>query len=143
MRRAFEESKEKSGFSAVARAEEHASHMKLLENALKGARNQLAEQSRLLGDTQQRVELLAGAQQRMQALVGGEIKKRKMHAARCLELEAAAAEASSDEALRTKAGNLETELKRGAALPCLSGRDSVMAPSLHPLTPPDVPYTLT
>ena len=35
MRRAFEESKEKSGFSAVARAEEHASHMKLLENALK------------------------------------------------------------------------------------------------------------
>merc|ERR1719469_1454174 len=133
MRRAFEESKEKSGFSAVPRAEEHASHMKLLENALKGARNQLAEQSRLLGDTQQR----------MQALVGGEIKKRKMHAARCLELEAAAAEASSDEALRTKAGNLETELKRGAALPCLSGRDSVMAPSLHPLTPPDVPYTLT
>ena len=63
----------------AARAEEHASHMKLLENALKvgaapliararaqlspraaaavpqGARNQLAEQSRLLGDTQQRV----------------------------------------------------------------------------------------
>ena len=87
MLRAFEGSKEKSGFSAVARAEEHASHMKLLENALKvsarlsllmpshayaaragagaepalccrvpqGARNQLAEQSRLLGDTQQRV----------------------------------------------------------------------------------------
>ena len=35
MLRAFEGSKEKSGFSAVARAEEHASHMKLLENALK------------------------------------------------------------------------------------------------------------
>jgi hypothetical protein len=35
------------------------------------------------------VELLAGAQQRMQVLVAGEIKKRKMHAARCLELEAA------------------------------------------------------
>ena len=35
MRRAFEESKEKTGFSAVARAEEHASHMKLLETALK------------------------------------------------------------------------------------------------------------
>ena len=39
MLRAFGGSKEKSGFSAVARAEEHASHMKLLENALKvGAR---------------------------------------------------------------------------------------------------------
>ena len=35
------------------------------------------------------VELLAGAQQRMQVLVGSEIKMRKMHAARCLELEAA------------------------------------------------------
>ena len=35
MLRAFEGSKEKNGFSAVARAEEHASHMKLLENALK------------------------------------------------------------------------------------------------------------
>ena len=35
------------------------------------------------------VELLAGAQQRMQELVAGEIKQRKMHAARCLELEAA------------------------------------------------------
>ena len=67
----------------AARAEEHASHMKLLENALKvgaapliararaqlspraagavpqGARNQLAEQSRLLGDTQQRVRARA------------------------------------------------------------------------------------
>ena len=37
------------------------------------------------------VELLAGAQQRMQNLVGAEIKKRKMLAARCLELEAAGA----------------------------------------------------
>ena len=35
MLRAFEGSKERSGFSAVARAGEHASHMKLLENALK------------------------------------------------------------------------------------------------------------
>ena len=35
MLRAFEGSKEKSAISAVARAEEHANHMKLLESALK------------------------------------------------------------------------------------------------------------
>lgn len=97
------------------RAEEHANHMKLLEAALKGARNQLTEQSRLLGDTQQRVELLVGAQQRMQTLVNAEIKKRKAHAARCTELESEEAAKSIDEMLRAKAKELEPELKRATS----------------------------
>ena len=45
----------------------------------------------------------------------------------------AEAEATSDEALRAKATNLEAQLKRGAALPGLSERDAVTVPSSHTL----------
>ena len=114
MIRAYNENNPDQSASTV-RAEEHANHMKLLEAALKGARNQLSEQSRLLADTQQRVELLVGAQQRMQTLVNAEIKKRKAHAARCAELESAEAAKSIDEVLRAKAKELEAELKRAAS----------------------------
>ena len=114
MIRAYNESNGDRSASSAVRAEEHANHMKLLEAALKGARNQLSEQSRLLGDTHQRVELLVGAQQRMQTLVSAEIKKRKAHAARCAELESPEAKKSLDEVLRAKGKELEVELKRVA-----------------------------
>ena len=65
------------------------------------------------------VELLAGAQQRMQELVAGEIKQRKMHAARCLELEAAGP--------RWRGGDLPSDLRLWPATP--------LPPERGPTTP--------
>lgn len=59
-----------------------------LIEALSLARTSLAEQSRLLGDTQQRVQQLVSAQQRLQELAAVEVKKRRASAARCQQLEA-------------------------------------------------------
>ena len=49
----------------------------LLIDALSLARTSLAEQSRLLGDTQDRVQQLVSAQQRLQELAAVEVKKRR------------------------------------------------------------------
>ena len=64
------------------------SQYNLLIDALSLARTSLAEQSRLLGDTQTRVQQLVSAQQRLQELAAVEVKKRRAVAARCHELEA-------------------------------------------------------
>eukprot|EP00320_Phaeocystis_rex_P009541 CAMPEP_0119080078 /NCGR_PEP_ID=MMETSP1178-20130426/110410_1 /TAXON_ID=33656 /ORGANISM="unid sp, Strain CCMP2000" /LENGTH=228 /DNA_ID=CAMNT_0007062643 /DNA_START=91 /DNA_END=777 /DNA_ORIENTATION=+ len=64
------------------------SQYNLLIDALSLARTSLAEQSRLLGDTQDRVQQLVSAQQRLQELAAVEVKKRRAVAARCHELEA-------------------------------------------------------
>ena len=60
----------------------------LLIDALSLARTSLSEQSRLLTDTQNRVQLLVTAQQRLRELAAVEVKKRRAVAARCQELEA-------------------------------------------------------
>ena len=59
------------------------SQYNLLIDALSLARTSLAEQSRLLGDTQTRVQQLVSAQQRLQELAAVEVKKRRAVAARC------------------------------------------------------------
>ena len=64
------------------------SQYNLLIDALSLARTSLAEQSRLLGDTQDRVQQLVNAQQRLQELAAVEVQKRRAVAARCHELEA-------------------------------------------------------
>ena len=82
----------------------------LLIDALSLARTSLAEQSRLLGDTQDRVQQLVSAQQRLQELASVEVKKRRAVAARCHELEALNSEANGDPKLLARVATLRKQI---------------------------------
>jgi len=82
----------------------------LLIDALSLARTSLAEQSRLLGDTQDRVQQLVSAQQRLQELAAVEVKKRRAVAARCQELEALNSEANGDPKLLARVAELRKQV---------------------------------
>lgn len=82
----------------------------LLIDALSLARTSLAEQSRLLGDTQDRVQQLVSAQQRLQELASVEVKKRRAVAARCQELEALNSEANGDPKLLARVAELRKQI---------------------------------
>ena len=82
----------------------------LLIDALSLARTSLAEQSRLLGDTQDRVQQLVSAQQRLQELASVEVKKRRAVAARCHELEALNVGANGDPKLMARVATLRKQI---------------------------------
>ena len=119
----------------------------LLIDALSLARTSLAEQSRLLGDTQDRVHQLVSAQQRLQELASVEVKKRRAVAARCQELEALNSEANGDPKLLARVAELRKQI--GAIVrecvshvtsgPCIRAWHGIVrrpaAPSLPPLPP--------
>jgi len=119
----------------------------LLIDALSLARTSLAEQSRLLGDTQDRVHQLVSAQQRLQELASVEVKKRRAVAARCQELEALNSEANGDPKLLARVAELRKQI--GAIVrecvshvtsgPCIRAWHGIVrrpaAPSLSPPTP--------
>ena len=86
------------------------SQYNLLIDALSLARTSLAEQSRLLGDTQDRVQQLVNAQQRLQELASVEVKKRRAVAARCQELEALNSEANGDPKLLARVAELRKQI---------------------------------
>lgn len=122
----------------------------LLIDALSLARTSLAEQSRLLGDTQDRVQQLVSAQQRLQELAAVEVKKRRAVAAHCQELEALNSEANGDPKLLARVAELRKQV--GAIVrecvshvksgECIRAWHGVARPPALPLFPPPTPLTL-
>ena len=122
----------------------------LLIDALSLARTSLAEQSRLLGDTQDRVQQLVSAQQRLQELAAVEVKKRRAVAARCQELEALNSEANGDPKLLARVAELRkqvgaivrecvTHVKSGE---CIRAWHGIAHRPALPLFPPHTPLAL-